>query len=180
MRGAGHETTRRATIWNPRAMLYNLSFMAVTEDEFKNALGRFASGVTVVTLLDNDGRRHGITVSAFSSVSLDPPMILVCIEKTAGSHAAFVETDRFVVNILAADQSSVSDRFAFRHDDKFAGIDFETGPDGIPVLPGCLANLSCRTRNRHDGGDHTIFVAEVESATTSEMPPLIYWKGKYI
>lgn len=154
--------------------------MGVTEDQFRAALGRFASGVTVVTLRDGDGRRHGITVSAFSSVSLDPPLILVCIEKTAVSHHSFFETDRFAVNILSEDQAEVSNQFAFRQDDKFSGIEFETDEGGLPVLAGCLANLTCRVRNRFDGGDHTIFVAEVETVSTSDRRPLIYWMGKYL
>jgi Conserved protein/domain typically associated with flavoprotein oxygenases, DIM6/NTAB family len=136
--------------------------MPVTEVEFRSALSRFASGVTVVTTKDGTGNFHGITVSSFCSVSLKPPMILVCIEKTTGSHYAFNESDHFVVNILSEPQSDVSERFASQLPNKFDGVEFELNTDGVPVLSSCLANLECRFRMAWDGGDHTIFVGEVK------------------
>ncbi|MBK7708744.1 MAG: flavin reductase family protein [Acidobacteria bacterium] len=153
--------------------------MAVSNQEFRAALGRFASGVTVVTTRDHKGDLHGITVSAFSSVSMNPPLVLICIERTTGSHHAFVESGRFTVNILSAEQSGVSDRFAFRHEDKFSGIGFRIGEQGIPIIEGCLANLECRVVNEYSGGDHTIFVGEVEAVHTDDKSPLIYWTGEY-
>jgi len=153
--------------------------MAITKEEFRAALGRFASGVTVVTTKDNSGKFFGITVSAFCSVSLEPPLILVCIEKRAGSHHAFHESKAFVVNVLREDQQSVSNHFASHLDDKFASIEFDSGIENLPVLQNCLANLECRLHDSHESGDHTIFIGQIEKATVNEENPLIYWHGKY-
>lgn len=153
--------------------------MSVTNEEFRAALGRFASGITVVTSRDASGTDHGITVSAFSSVSLDPPLVLISIEKTAGSHGALVESKRFAVNILSADQQKVSDSFAFRLEDKFEGIEWTRGAAGIVLIAGCLAHIECATASEFDGGDHTIFVGRVEKITTADGDPLIYWMGEY-
>ena len=119
--------------------------MPVSSADFRSALSRFASGVTVVTTKDSTGKQHGITVSAFCSVSLDPPLVLICIEKTAGSHHAFEESGRFTVNILASEEASVSDHFASLLDDKFANIDFAVDEHGIPILNGSMAALYSRT-----------------------------------
>ena len=153
--------------------------MPVTEDEFRAALSHFASGVTVVTTRDGAGNFHGITVSSFCSVSLKPPMILVCIEKTTGSHYAFNESDHFVVNILDVSQKEVSERFASTLPNKFDGVEFELNLGGMPVLTGCVANLECRLRMAWDGGDHTIFVGEVEKVTVFSGDPLVYFYGDY-
>lgn len=153
--------------------------MPVTEEEFRSALSRFTSGVTVVTTRDNTGRLHGITVSAFCSVSLKPPMVLVCIEKTTGSHYAFNESDHFIVNILEGSQEAVSEQFASQLDDKFDGVNYELNRDGLPVISGCLANIECRLRMAWDGGDHTIFVGEVENVAVSDGSPLAYFRGTY-
>jgi flavin reductase (DIM6/NTAB) family NADH-FMN oxidoreductase RutF len=151
----------------------------ISKDEFRRALGRFASGVTVVTARDASGKLHGITVSAFCSVSLEPPLILICIDKNTGSHYALAETDSFVVNILCEDQQYVSTRFASLLSDKFEAVGYSLGIDGLPILEGALANLECRLVNSHDGGDHTIFVGQIERATISDGSPLIYWHGNY-
>jgi len=153
--------------------------MAINQDEFRAALGRFASGVTIVTTRDKTGRFHGITVSAFCSVSLEPPLILVCIDKDTGSHRALEETDSFVVNILREDQQYLSDRFASFLPDKFDGVEYYLGIDDLPVLENVPANLECRLRYSHAGGDHTIFVGEIERATLSDGKPLVYFYGNY-
>ncbi len=153
--------------------------MSVSKDEFRAALGRFASGVTVVTTRDASGKLHGITVSAFCSVSLEPPLVLVCIEKTTGSHFAFMESSSFVVNLLAADQQHLSDRFASRLPDKFDTVKYQSGIDGLPILEDALANLECRLKNSHDAGDHTIFIGQIERATVRDGEPLIYFHGNY-
>lgn len=153
--------------------------MAISRNEFRAALGRFASGVTIITTKDSDGRLHGITVSAFCSLSLEPPLILVCIEKNTGSHYAFEQSDAFIVNILREDQQYLSDRFASLSPDKFADVKFLTGLRGLPVLDDVLANLECRLINSHDNGDHTIYVGEIEKATIGEGAPLLYWHGNY-
>jgi len=153
--------------------------MPITSEDFRNAMSRFASGVTVVTTKDAAGYLHGITVSAFSSVSLEPPLVLICIENSAGSLHAFKQSEMFVVNILTRDQVELSERFAAQITDKFAGVDMELNIDGIPIISNCLANIDCRVRNYYDGGDHTIFIGEVEDARTAEGDPIIYFRSDY-
>ena len=151
----------------------------ISKDEFRHALGHFASGVTVITTKDASGHRHGITVSAFCSVSLAPPLILICIDKYTGSHHAFEENECFAVNILREDQQYYSDRFASHLDDKFDGIAFDENADGIPILKDALVNLECRRVNAHDNGDHTIFVGAIERSTVRDGNPLVYSQGNY-
>jgi flavin reductase (DIM6/NTAB) family NADH-FMN oxidoreductase RutF len=153
--------------------------MAISNDEFKSSLGKFASGVTVVTTKDNDGNLHGLTVSAFCSVSMNPPLILVCILKTTGSYSSFEESKRFVVNILEESQQNISNNFASHSDDKFSGQNYELNENGLPILADCLVNLECNLKHSYDGGDHTIFVAEIEKTTVRDGKPLIYSQGKY-
>lgn len=153
--------------------------MPISPNEFRAALSRFASGVTVVTTRDAAGKPHGITVSAFCSVSLEPPLVLVCIEKTAVSHRAFGESGAFVVNMLSDEQIDHSKQFASPALDKFDEINHRPGIGGIPVLDDTLASLECRLTNIHDSGDHTIFVGQVENATIRTGKPLLYFHGNY-
>jgi flavin reductase (DIM6/NTAB) family NADH-FMN oxidoreductase RutF len=153
--------------------------MPVNPDDFRAALSRFASGITVVTSRGTAGDLHGITVSAFSSVSLDPPLILVCIERTTGSHTAIKESGVFVVNILAAGQDEMSDRFSLPVSDKFNGTDYGDGIGGVPVLNDALVALECRLENVFDGGDHSIFVGLVEETSIRDGEPLVYFHGNY-
>lgn len=153
--------------------------MAITNEEFRAALSRFASGVTVVTLKDGDGKMHGITVSAFSSVSLNPPLISVCIDNEAGSHYAFHEGKRFVVNILREEQIEHSNQFASQLPDKFINVHHHEGLEGIPVLKDSLVNLECRLVQHVVAGDHTIFIGEIERTHINEGNPLVYYKGDY-
>jgi flavin reductase (DIM6/NTAB) family NADH-FMN oxidoreductase RutF len=153
--------------------------MPASPDEFRSALSQFASGVTVVTTRDGHGKKHGITVSAFCSVSLQPPMVLICIEKTTGSHYAFGESGAFVVNILAGSQSDVSEHFASPVDEKFGDIEHSLNEDGVPVLTDAIATLRCTLRHSLDGGDHSIFVGLVESVDVRGGQPLIYFGRDY-
>ncbi len=153
--------------------------MPVAPDEFRAALSRFPSGITVVTSRNAEGGYHGITVSAFCSVSLTPPLVLVCIEKTTGSHRALSESGVFVVNILAAGQDDLSEKFSVALVEKFNGVDFIPGIGGVPVLTDALVNLECRLRNSFDGGDHSIFVGEVERVAMRDGEPLVYFHGNY-
>jgi flavin reductase (DIM6/NTAB) family NADH-FMN oxidoreductase RutF len=154
--------------------------MPITKEEFKSALSCFASGVTVVTTKDMSGQLHGLTVSAFCSVSLEPPLILICIDKKTGSHHAFEESGYFVVNILNEDQQNVSNQFASHLADKFTGIKYSTNANEIPILSEALVNLECSLKNAYDGGDHTIFVGQIEKSHISEDgQPLIYCRGQY-
>ncbi len=153
--------------------------MAVSAEEFRHTLASFASGVTVVTTVDAAGGLHGLTVSAFCSVSLDPPMVLVCIEKATASHYAFLESGRYAVNILSGDQAAVSEHFATPYPDKFEGVPFAIGGSGLPLLEDAMASLQCRIKDTYDGGDHTIFVGEVEAASVATAEPLVYFRGQY-
>jgi len=153
--------------------------MAVTSDEFRAALSRFPSGVTVVTTKDGEGRLHGMTVSAFCSVSLEPPLILVCIEKTASSHPAILESGLFVVNILAEAQRDLSEHFASQLEDKFQVVKHQSGIHGLPVLDEIAASLECRLHASYEGGDHTIFVGLIEKITVNNVRPLAYLHGDY-
>jgi flavin reductase (DIM6/NTAB) family NADH-FMN oxidoreductase RutF len=152
----------------------------VNANQFRTALSRFASGVTVVTTRDREARPHGLTVSAFSSLSLDPPLVLVCIDRSAYIHDALQASGVFVVNILAADQEELSRLFASRAPDKFEGLGYTRGLADAPVLDHALATIECRLRHTYEGGDHTIFVGEVEHANVREdAPPLLYYRGGY-
>ncbi len=153
--------------------------MAISKEEFRNALSRFPSGVTVVTTKDADGSWRGCTVGAFSPVSLEPPMVLVCVDKRAGSHNAFQETGAFVVHILAEENEVHSNQFASHSSDKFNGIEYRTGISDIPVIENALVALECRLAHAHEGGDHTIFVGEIERAEIKDGNPLVYWHGDY-
>lgn len=153
--------------------------MAITNQEFRNALATFASGVTVVTAAAPDGKLYGLTVSAFCSVSLEPPLVLICIEKTARCHEAFKESERLVVNVLAEDQRHVSERFATQMENKFDGLDFSLNENGTPVIEGAATVLECAVRECVDGGDHTIFILEVEDTQVGINRPLVYYGGNY-
>jgi flavin reductase (DIM6/NTAB) family NADH-FMN oxidoreductase RutF len=153
--------------------------VAVTKDVFRQSLGCFASGVSVVTTRSSDGRLHGITVSAFSSLSLDPPLVLICIDKGASLHQQLEPGGFFAVNLLAEDQEAISRRFASRDSDRFSGVEFTEGVTGPPLIKGSLACIECRVVDALPGGDHTIFVGEVVSTQVKEGAPLLYFRGKY-
>ena len=152
--------------------------MTIDPDDFRAVLGRFASGVTVVTLCDDAGRDHGMTVSAFTSVSLEPPLILVCIGYDSSLRPIIDTAQSFGVSILAADQEALSRRFAAQVN-RFEGIGFTRGELGVALLDGALAWLECRVDARHDAGDHEIIVGRVEHASTTNERPLLYYRGGY-
>ncbi|MGA7538994.1 MAG: flavin reductase [Steroidobacteraceae bacterium] len=146
---------------------------------FRGALGAFATGVTIVTARDGEGRDIGLTANSFNSVSLDPPMVLWSLAKSARSLPAFLAAPYFAVHVLAADQEELSKRFATRGSEKFAGLDVERGASQVPLLRGCSARFHCRTAFRHEGGDHVIFVGAVEAFDHSDRPPLVFHEGRY-
>ena len=155
-------------------------------EDFRRVLGHFASGVTVVTTCDAQGRPAGLTASAFTSVSLAPPLILVCVARNAQSYAALSASDRFAVNILSSGQEAVSLRFASppvaESWEKFEGVAHKPGTLGLPVLEGALAHLECSRVHTYPGGDHTIFVGQVEAAgcqSEGSAEPLLYYRGRY-
>jgi flavin reductase (DIM6/NTAB) family NADH-FMN oxidoreductase RutF len=146
---------------------------------FRSVLGRLASGVSVITMMGTDGRAHGITVTALCSVSLDPPLLLACVDRTATVYAHLVAADHFAVNLLAREQELLSRRFAETLDDRFDGVAFDRGPDGVPLLEDALAHIECAMWAQYDGGDHTVFVGRVARAAAREGHPLLYYRGQY-
>lgn len=135
--------------------------------------------MTIVTTLDADGRDVGMTVSAFTSLSLDPPLVLLCIDNAASAAAILDRCERFAVNILAEDQELLSRRFAEREVDRFDGVGLTRGRHGLALLDGALAHLECRTHSRTPGGDHTILVGAVEATSLAEGAPLLYYRSGY-
>jgi len=153
--------------------------LSVTPDEFRSVLGRFPSGVTVVTTKDRDGSDEGMTVSAFCSVSLDPPLVLICIEKTASAYVGLTTAPGFVVNVLSASQEQIARRFSIIDIDRFEGVGYSRSPNGLAVLDDVLGIIECATFAMHDAGDHTIIVGEVEAARAQNGTPLLYYRGGY-
>jgi len=152
--------------------------MPIDPKQFRSALGTFATGVTIVTTRDRSGTDIGLTVNSFSSVSLDPPMVLWSLAKKSQSRQAFIDAGCFAVHILAADQSELATRFASPVD-RFAGLALERGEHGLPLLDGCAARFQCRTVSRYEGGDHDIFIGEVISYEHFERPALVFHAGRY-
>ncbi|MCU0308121.1 MAG: flavin reductase family protein [Thermoleophilia bacterium] len=150
----------------------------VDPDAFRDALSRWASGVTVVTARGPEGR-VGLTASAFSSLSLHPPLILVCIGHASSAHDVLCAAEGFAVHLLREDQQDVSNRFARSSEDKFAGLEVETGAFGAPLLDDVLARMVCERHDVFDGGDHSILVGRVLGAETHDATPLLYWRGGY-
>jgi flavin reductase (DIM6/NTAB) family NADH-FMN oxidoreductase RutF len=142
-------------------------------------LGRFPSGVTVVTTKNGDGSDEGMTVSAFCSLSLNPPLVLICIEKNASAYRALISAPGFVVNILAASQEHIARRFAIVDIDRFEGVGYSRSQNGFAVLDDVLGVIECATFAMHDAGDHTILVGEVEAARAQSGTPLLYYRGGY-
>jgi flavin reductase (DIM6/NTAB) family NADH-FMN oxidoreductase RutF len=152
--------------------------MPIDEARFKLAMSHFASGVTIVTT-EHGGKPYGMTVASFASLSLRPPLVLVCIEKSVKTHDAISAARKFGVSILAEDQADVSGRFASKSDDKFTGTDVTRGSLGIPLISGATCTIECHLQNELPGGDHTIFVGEVVEIQTEEKAPLIYYRSGY-
>lgn len=155
--------------------------MEVSSKKFREVMGHFATGVTVVTTRDRNGEPYGVTVNAFTSVSLDPLLVLVCLDNSLSGLAAFQESGRLAVSILSEDQQQDSNFFAKSGSDR-TQYSYLQGPAGLPLLPGALATLECRIVEIHPGGDHLILLGEVESAQLGESDsarPLLYFGGAY-
>ena len=146
---------------------------------FRAALGQFATGVTVVTTRSPSGERIGLTANSFNSASLDPPMVLWSLKNDSANFDVFVAASHFAVNVLAADQVEVSQRFSRFVEDRFAGLECTDGIGGVPVITGCAANFQCRNVHRYSGGDHAIFVGEVLDYDVHERTPLVFHRGDY-
>jgi flavin reductase (DIM6/NTAB) family NADH-FMN oxidoreductase RutF len=153
--------------------------VSVDAASFRRTLGQFASGVTVVTTRDAAGQPLGLTVSAFCSVSLHPPLVLVCIDHRSETNAGMRESGQFAVNVLSEGQEDVSRRFAVPGRAKLEGFALAEGKHGLPLVPGALAHVECRVRSFHDEGDHAVWVGEVRALGAHPGRPLLYHAGGY-
>jgi flavin reductase (DIM6/NTAB) family NADH-FMN oxidoreductase RutF len=158
---------------------------AIETGDLRRALGGFVTGITVVTSRAPDGRTAGVTVNSFCSVSLEPPLVLWCLSRTAPSYSVFLDASHFAIHVLAEDQGDLSARFSGqanlngRTRDKFAGLELPDGLGGAPLLADVVARYECRLERRYDGGDHLIMVGEVERYSHTDRPPLLFHAGRH-
>lgn len=153
---------------------------ALSGEALRACFGQFATGVTIVTVRDGGGAPRGITMNSFSSVSLDPPLVLFCLGRAADNFDDFLDATSYAVNLLGQDQQELSVRFANSRPDPWAGVPWDEGLTGAPLLRDRIAALECRPDAQHEGGDHVIIVAQVEQAYAGNgAPPLVYWRSVY-
>lgn len=147
--------------------------------DYRNALGKFGTGVAIVTSKTTDDLPVGVTINSFNSVSLDPPIVLWSLNKQSPSLKAFDDTGRFVIHVLSKDQVDLSKRFSSRIEEKFANVEYEFGDLGVPLIPACAAIFECTTWQRQQVGDHILFLGLVENFKSTEKEALLYYKGRY-
>lgn len=157
--------------------------MSLDTADFRKAMGAFATGVTIITV-DLGGEVHGMTANAFTSVSLDPMLVLVCVDHSTRTHAHLHEKKRFGINVLCENQRAISEYYArperiHERAEAEAGARFDFTSHGTPILHGSLAYLECRLHSAEEAGDHTIFIAEVEDVVVRDGDPLLFFRGKY-
>jgi flavin reductase (DIM6/NTAB) family NADH-FMN oxidoreductase RutF len=150
----------------------------VGPSEFRRLLGRFATGVAIITATDQDGSPAGMTANSLTAVSLDPPLVSVCVDRAADMHAVMERAPAWVANVLEAGQESLSRRSALKHPDRFEGVGFRQD-EGLILLDGALAHITCEPFARHEAGDHTIYVGRVVGGATHPGEPLLYFRGGY-
>ncbi len=153
--------------------------MAMDAREFRNVMGHFATGVAVITTKDLSGIPFGLTVNSFTSLSLDPPLVIVCVDKTVDCYTCFDESKVFAVNVLSEEQEELSRRFATKGIEKFEGLKWRMGEHASPLLDGVVATIECKVTRSYEGGDHTIFLGEILNATAKGDRPLLFFKGNY-
>jgi flavin reductase (DIM6/NTAB) family NADH-FMN oxidoreductase RutF len=153
--------------------------MTIEPQELRRVMGHFATGVTIITTQDKDGTPNGLTANAFMSLSLNPPLVLISVDKGATCYACFQLQNGFTVNFLSEDQEDISRRFATKGIDKFAGLQWHTGSNGAAIIDGALAYVECRITQCYEGGDHTVVVGEILDARATGDRPLLFYKGKY-
>lgn len=153
--------------------------MAIEARELRNVMGNFATGVTIITTKDASGKPFGLTANAFSSLSLDPPLLLICVDKKVDCYACFEQSKVFGVNFLSEEQDQLSTRFATKGIEKFESVSYKLGELGVALLDGAVAHLECKLISAYEGGDHTIYVGEVQNATVLSDRPLLFFRGKY-
>jgi flavin reductase (DIM6/NTAB) family NADH-FMN oxidoreductase RutF len=147
--------------------------------QFRQLLGRFATGVTILTVVTPEGRPIGMTANSVASVSLQPPLLSVCIDRQAEMHDVITQADRFVVNVLSSRQETLARRFADKHVDRFDGVGYHLSPDGLIMLEGALAHIECHRHAQYQAGDHTIVVGRVVGGETGDGRPLLFYRGGY-
>ena len=145
----------------------------------RNALGRYATGVTIITGVDEQGLRMGLTANSFSSLSLDPPLVLWSLRRSSPKLDAFASSSHFAVNVLSESQLDLSRRFSSAVDDKFAEGQWAAGAGGVPLLAGCAAVFECERVAQHDAGDHVLFIGRVLALSEAPLPPLLFQAGHY-
>ncbi|HEY4439625.1 MAG TPA: flavin reductase family protein [Candidatus Elarobacter sp.] len=161
------------------ATAYDQATATADPRDLRNALGTFATGVAIITTRDSDGRLFGLTGNSFSSVSLEPPLVLWSLSNTAPSLAAFRAATHFGVNVLGEEHRTLANRFARGHADKFAGVAYEVGEYGVPLIRGAVAHFECRIVDRYYGGDHEIYLGLVERYAYERKPTLLFCHGAY-
>ncbi|MBA3759820.1 MAG: flavin reductase family protein [Gemmatimonadales bacterium] len=147
--------------------------------QYRQLLGHFATGVTILTTMTPEGKPLGMTANSLSSVSLSPPLISVCVDREADMHPVILRASEFVVNVLASDQEALARRFSDKYEDRFDGVGYRLNPEGLILLDGVLAHVVCRRQETYPGGDHTIVLGRVIGGTTRERHPLLYYRGGY-
>lgn len=156
-----------------------MSAPEIDPSQFRQLLGRFATGVTILTVVTPEGRLLGMTANSLASVSLHPPLISVCVDREAEMHEAILRVRELVVNVLASPQEALARRFADKHEDRFEGIGYHLSPEGLILLDGALAHIECERFAEYPGGDHTIVLGRVTGGTTGDGRPLLYYRGGY-
>ncbi len=151
----------------------------IEKQQFRRICGKFASGITIATVLDSTGACHGMTANSFTSVSMNPPLVLVCVDHRARIREHFRIGEHFGINILAADQKQLSDKFAGSGYDRFEGVEWFAGKTGVPLLPGVLATIECARHNVVTAGDHDIVIGEVLHADCQDGEPLVFYASQY-
>jgi len=153
--------------------------MPIEKNQLRQVMGHFATGVTIITTFNKDGQMHGLTANAFTSVSLEPPLLLISVDKKAESWPAFEESKVFTVNILADEQEALSRKFAVSGGNKFEGVAYRQGANGAAILDGTLAHIECTLYAAYEGGDHSIYLGEIQEAEVREGKPLVCYRGGY-
>jgi flavin reductase (DIM6/NTAB) family NADH-FMN oxidoreductase RutF len=151
----------------------------IDASQFRQLLGRFATGVTILTVAAPEGHPLGMTANSLASVSLHPPLISVCVDREAEMHDVILKAPEFVVNVLAGPQEALARRFSDKHEDRFDGIGYHLSPEGLILLDGVLAHLVCERDATYAGGDHTIVLGRVVGGATGDGRPLLYYRGGY-
>jgi flavin reductase (DIM6/NTAB) family NADH-FMN oxidoreductase RutF len=153
--------------------------MPIDKNQLRQVMGHFATGVTIITTFNKDGQMHGLTANAFTSVSLEPPLLLISVDKKAESYPAFEESKVFTVNILADEQEALSRKFAVSGGNKFEGVAYRRGANGAAILDGTLAYIECTLYAAYEGGDHSLYLGEIQEAEVREGKPLVFYRGGY-